>query len=679
MIKARDRRDGKLVAIKHFQTLGGQRRKFFQELEVIMQLNHRHIVRCLDLCNAGEESSDLILELAEGGSLREQIKPGQVWTVRKALPVVIHVARGLVYAHRQGIVHRDLKPENILCFANGETTTYKIADFGIAKFVGIAGKAHTSIGSPAYMAPEQFYDQYDFKTDIYALGIVFYELLHNVLPFSGSPAEIFQGHLESPVPIADRLKKKVVDLLKAMLAKKAEDRPDAVELLATVEALGREYGLTFPASAEKEQDKDKAESPAASHQPVSGATLFVDLLSDDDLETSQTDQSNPPDNLLQTTAAETLPPNSSHTADNIFGENFDEAVSSAIPDKPRQAVPGAVSPTNGFHTADNIFGENFDDAAPPLLTAEIGRAAVQTGTLVRFGQMQITSQWTRAVDTTAMRLANIDEGQELLVVTKTGVHELNAKAGKGKERYRGNPDRIGIPSCGALPVIEGCELSVLQPWDSEPHRWALEIHDVQKVCFAPRAQAAAAVVGRTVYYHDQDGALRWSGTVESDASEVCISFENNGELMVLACDSDDQGVYFYDRDGKQIAQHWLPGRIVAASRCRFSSGAWLIIETERVPLVLRIALSGVIAEPLRIERPLRGLVGARGWLCGVDEAGGLYVLDPIAGAMAAVAVQGEVLDYEHGVEEEQLYVLERRGELLRYASAFSVEQVAELV
>ena len=641
VIKARDRRDGKLVAIKHFQTLGGQRRKFFQELEVIMQLNHRHIVRCLDLCNAGEESSDLILELAEGGSLRERIKPGQVWTVRKALPVIIHVARGLVYAHRQGIVHRDLKPENILCFANGETTTYKIADFGIAKFVGIAGKAHTSIGSPAYMAPEQFYDQYDFKTDIYALGVVFYELLHNAPPFSGSPAEIFQGHLETPVPISDRLKKEAADLLKAMLAKKAGERPDAADLLATVETLGREHGLAFPALAEEEQEQDDVEPSTASQQPVSGATLFADLFGDDALETSRTNQPKSPSDQLQETVEEPLPP-------------------------------------HGFDTANNIFGENFDDAAPPLFTAEIGRAAVQTGALVRFGQMQMTSQWTRAVDTKAIRLANIDEGQELLVVTKTGIHELNAKAGKGKERYHGNPDRIGIPSYGTLPVIEGCELLVLQPGEPQPFRWSIETQDVQKVCFAPHAQAAAAVVGRTVYYHDQDGGLRWSGTVESDASEVCISFENNGELMVLACDSDDHGVYFYDREGKQIAQHWLPGRIVAASRCRFSSGSWLIIEIERVPHVLRLALSGVIAEPLSIERPLRHLVGARGWVCGVDEVGSLYVLDPIAGAMAAVAVQGEVLDYEHGVEEEQLYVLERRGELLRYATAFSVEQVAEL-
>ena len=83
------------------------------------------------------------------------------------------MAQGLAYAHRQGIVHRDLKPENILCFDSPTSTTYKMTNFGIAKFIGLSGQAKTSIGSPAYMAPEQFYDRYSFQSDIYALGIVF--------------------------------------------------------------------------------------------------------------------------------------------------------------------------------------------------------------------------------------------------------------------------------------------------------------------------------------------------------------------------------------------------------------------------------------------------------------------------------------------------------------------------
>lgn len=137
----------------------------------------------------------------------------------------------------------------------------------------------------------------------------------------------------------------------------------------------------------------------------------------------------------------------------------------------------------------------------------------------------------------------------------------------------------------------------------------------------------------------------------------------------------DQGVYFYDRYGREVVHFWLPGRIVAATRCRFASGAWIILDTPAGPQVMRVARSGQVMAPQPITRLLHRLIGARGWLCGLDETNTLYVLDPSTSAMAPVPVLGQVIDYEHGMEEAHLYVLEERDAVLRYASVFTVEPI----
>jgi hypothetical protein len=128
-------------------------------------------------------------------------------------------------------MHRDLKPENILLAHRDGALIAKVGDFGIST-LGTDLGARSAIGSPAYMAPEQFCDQYDHRVDVYALGIILYEFLHRRRPFSGSPAQLMASHLRREPTIAAWIPKGFQRLLRRALAKKVEKRiPSVVQFL----------------------------------------------------------------------------------------------------------------------------------------------------------------------------------------------------------------------------------------------------------------------------------------------------------------------------------------------------------------------------------------------------------------------------------------------------------------
>ena len=512
VFQARDSRNDRLVAVKHFTSSGGKQQPFFQELSVMMQLNHPNIVQCLDLFSTEENASDLILEFADRGSLRDHIEPGHKWDSARALAVLIDITRGLVYAHEQGIVHRDLKPENILGFSNGTTLTYKIADFGISKFIGAMGKTSTSVGSPVYMAPEQFYDRYGLKSDIYALGVMLFELLHNELPFNGSHVEIFKGHLEAAVPIAHDVPPSIADLLTRMMAKEATERPDASELLATASQLAQEAGVIVTDTALQHEAPSE---PSSLPDPIiSGGTLFAEMFGESD-NSSQTEVTipsdhsdndprveNEPEAPLHSPESDQLrptlasPETDSTSSELFFGEAFGNP--SFESDAVLAPQPESSSQNNRHRplsdaSSDNIFGEGFDDA-PQL---DPPQNVMQPNTPIELNSLKLTLLWTRAADTKSIRLANLDNGQNLLMVTKTGVHELNSKAGKGKTYYQGKLDDMGTPSRGILPLFAGDNILSLQNEHSEVSTWVPKAN-IQQLCFAPEGKAAATVVRDSV-------------------------------------------------------------------------------------------------------------------------------------------------------------------------------------
>ncbi len=159
--------------------------RFTREGRALAKLDHPHIVDIYDSGVAGGLYY-FVMEYVDGVNVRQMVRAGKV-EPKLALGIVSQVCEALQYAHEEGVVHRDIKPENILVDSRGRV---KIADFGLAKLLG-SGKADVTLtrtqqamGTPHYMAPEQWErpETVDHRADIYALGVVFYELLTGELP-----------------------------------------------------------------------------------------------------------------------------------------------------------------------------------------------------------------------------------------------------------------------------------------------------------------------------------------------------------------------------------------------------------------------------------------------------------------------------------------------------------------
>jgi len=163
--------------------------RFAREARTMARLDHPNIVRVHDF-GQREGMFYLVMELVDGVSLRQTIQAGGLKPA-EALDLVPNICAALQYAHDHGVVHRDIKPENILMGRDG---TMKIADFGLAKMVGATAELNLTrteqvLGTPHYMAPEQFEGPgtVDHRADIFALGVVFYEMLTGELPVGRFP------------------------------------------------------------------------------------------------------------------------------------------------------------------------------------------------------------------------------------------------------------------------------------------------------------------------------------------------------------------------------------------------------------------------------------------------------------------------------------------------------------
>ncbi len=192
---ARDLRHDRPVALKVLHAelaaaLGPER--FQREIRFAARLQHPHILTVLD---SGEAAGQLwfTMPFVEGETLRERLRRQRQLPVQDALRIAREAASALDYAHRHDVVHRDIKPENLLLTVDGQVL---VADFGIARALGGAPEAGltetgTSIGTPAYMSPEQASGEraLDGRTDVYSLGVVLYEMLAGEPPFTGPTAQ----------------------------------------------------------------------------------------------------------------------------------------------------------------------------------------------------------------------------------------------------------------------------------------------------------------------------------------------------------------------------------------------------------------------------------------------------------------------------------------------------------
>ncbi len=174
--------------------------RFKREARSVAQLQHPNIVTVID---RGEEEGRqyIVFEFIDGENLKEHVVRKGRLDVREALGVGIEVARALAFAHQQGLVHRDVKPQNVLLNGDGRA---KVTDFGIARSVDVEGMTSTGmvLGTSNYIAPEQASGQaVDAYTDVYALGVVLYELLAGEVPFPGeSFVAVAMKHVHEPPP-----------------------------------------------------------------------------------------------------------------------------------------------------------------------------------------------------------------------------------------------------------------------------------------------------------------------------------------------------------------------------------------------------------------------------------------------------------------------------------------------
>lgn len=194
VFKALDRRTGDHVAIKVLkQNLKDNptlHQRLAREFKAACELEHPNIVRALAFETDGDLTY-LVYELVEGGSLADRLEKHSRLPEDVSILIITQIAQALHYAHERQVIHRDVKPDNILLLPSGKA---KLTDFGLAKDYGEDNvdltRAATGLGTPNFMAPEQFADakNVDARCDVYALGATLYNLVTGVIPFNAKTA-----------------------------------------------------------------------------------------------------------------------------------------------------------------------------------------------------------------------------------------------------------------------------------------------------------------------------------------------------------------------------------------------------------------------------------------------------------------------------------------------------------
>ncbi|MGH7329483.1 MAG: serine/threonine-protein kinase, partial [Polyangiaceae bacterium] len=210
------------------------RRLFLNEMQILAHLEHPNVVRSLASFEADDQLV-MVLEYLKGKTLREEMNARGPIPWNEAVEILAKIAGGLEVAHAQEppIIHRDLKPENVMLTTDdaGEPTGLKVMDFGIAKVLAAAHATNTqSIGTLQYMSPEQIDARtIDARSDLYSLGLIFYELLAGKPPFSSaSPRELLNLQCTaSPAELDEDTRKGLPRGVESLLFQLLEKKPDA--------------------------------------------------------------------------------------------------------------------------------------------------------------------------------------------------------------------------------------------------------------------------------------------------------------------------------------------------------------------------------------------------------------------------------------------------------------------
>lgn len=229
---------GKLVALKELENKRFSTSKLLRELRFLLTLQHENIVSCMALVHH-QNYRYLVMDYCEGGTLRDLMNYPKALSIQQSFDLVNDILLGLEHIHEANIIHCDIKPENVLLKITAKGWQAKISDFGIARLSQEISLDGSNTGSPSYMAPERFYGQFSVGSDLYAVGIILYELVVGKRPFSGMPTELMNAHLNQRVIVPDNLPKSIQNVIARSLEKLPKRRYTSaqemrLDLLATI-------------------------------------------------------------------------------------------------------------------------------------------------------------------------------------------------------------------------------------------------------------------------------------------------------------------------------------------------------------------------------------------------------------------------------------------------------------
>jgi serine/threonine protein kinase len=225
--------------------------RFQNEAAVVGRFGHRNIVEVHDMGQLEDGSPYLAMERLEGDTVTQRLQQERPMRVEAAIDIALAVLNALMVTHNAGILHRDLKPDNIFIARNEEGPVVKVLDFGISKFVTqeMSKSALTRngfvMGTPAYMAPEQATGDasLDARADLYAVGMILYEMLTGWLPYKANTPAALLGEIMRVTPLTPRMHRPEVHtdldaLVMRALHKDREQRfPDAVSMQRALQAV----------------------------------------------------------------------------------------------------------------------------------------------------------------------------------------------------------------------------------------------------------------------------------------------------------------------------------------------------------------------------------------------------------------------------------------------------------
>jgi serine/threonine-protein kinase len=215
----------KKLAIKVPHKQSGEMGDLLQEPRLLAAMDHDNIVRIV----TAEKADDyffIVMEYIEGENLEVVLDREKTLDLPRALDLTRQICTGVDHAHHQGVLHRDLRPGNVLLTEKGEV---KITDFGTSRFLEVSARASTIIGSPPYMAPEQFQGRAVFASDIYSIGVIMYEMMTGSLPyFSVNPRQLekmaLSGRLVRPRERNRAVPHEIEEIILKALAPEISDR-----------------------------------------------------------------------------------------------------------------------------------------------------------------------------------------------------------------------------------------------------------------------------------------------------------------------------------------------------------------------------------------------------------------------------------------------------------------------